>query len=298
MKKIDGNKLAQEILDKIKQEISDRKIYPRLEIVNIGANFASEVYIEKKKNAASQVGIEVNVNFFDTISQEELEELITAFNENKEVHGIMIQLPIKNAEINKERIFEIIDPQKDVDGLSPVSLGRLWSGQESFVSATPLSILECLRFISIYEDQEYTSDEADSGKQDNKLKEFLSGKNILIINRSNILGKPLAAILSKYDATVTVAHSKSDLKTHSKNSDIIILGTGKSGLINSEMIKDEVILIDAGINETASGVGGDLNLELIDESKVSWITPVPGGVGPITVAMLMKNTLEAAKNLS
>lgn len=292
MKTIDGNKLADQILLTVKNKISNTSKIPRLEIFSIADDFASNVYVNKKKEAGEKIGIEVNINSFsDDVQEKEIIDLIDDYNKNNNVTGIMIQFPISR-KFDIERLVETINPEKDVDGLTRYSLANSWYSTDTskgFISATPLAVMECLRYIASYEDGIYSVKELDKKFQSKNLAKYLAGKNVCVINRSNIVGKPLAGLLTNLGATVTICNSKTkDLKLITKNSNIIISGTGKSGLINKDFIPYNATLIDIGINNTAKGIGGDIDPTGADE-KISWLTPVPGGVGPLTVAMLMKN---------
>ncbi len=296
MRIINGVRLAENIMGKLQDEISYSKLTPRLDIVFVGNDFASNVYVDKKVAQAKMVGIETRVHRYDTIAETRLTELINNLNEDQRVDGILIQLPIK-AEVNTKRVLQHIDFFKDVDGLNPISLGYLWQFQDiGFAPATALAVLECLKFVAVYEDHEYNSTELKPSEVEKELKDFLKGKNITVINHSNIVGKPTAALLLKYGATVTIAHKDTkDLQKLTKASEIIISGTGVPGIINKDMISENSTLIDIGINNTAKGIGGDVDYKGA-EKKIDWLTPVPGGVGPLTIAMLLKNVVIAHKN--
>lgn len=296
MKLVNGNEIAQGFLAKLAEKIQASGITPRLDIVQVGKNFASDVYVGKKKEWGENAGVVVTVHKFDEISENKLIEELNLLNRNSDVHGIIVQLPLPK-EINAENIFLNIWPEKDVDGLNPISLGSLWQKSSTgFASATPLAVIECLKHIAIYQDDMFSVSEMRDEVVEKELHAYLSGKKVLIINRSNIVGKPLAALLLKYDATVTIAHSKSnEIDKLCLNSDIIISGTGKPKFITKELIPENAVLIDVGINSTAEGIGGDIDYRGA-ENKIDWLTPVPGGVGPLTVCMLLENTFIAAKN--
>lgn len=295
MKLINGIQISECILEKLKLKIESNKLNPRLDIIWVGDDFASEIYVNKKKAQGEKVGIQVEVHHYPQITENRLIEVIQTLNEQELVDGIMIQLPIKG-DIDQQKVLQYIDIKKDVDGLNPISLGYLWQGEKKgFISATPLAVMECIKHAVMYSDGKYTGEEADASFVEKELKDFLKGKEITIINHSNIVGKPLAAILLNYNATLNICHKfTKDLKRHTLNSDIIISGTGVSGLINKEHFSKGTMIIDIGINETANGVGGDVDYRGA-EDKIGWLTPVPGGVGPLTVAMLLSNVVKSAE---
>ena len=291
MKLINGNQIAEKILARLQNTIQINKYDPQLDIIQVGTDYASTIYVEKKKNWAEKIGISVRVHKYDDISENKLMELVKSLNNLKKIDGILIQLPIKG-DIDTKKILSTVAPEKDVDGLNPLNLGRLWQRINiGFISATALAILECLKYISIFEDQKYSVDELHNNEVNKKLSQYLQGKNILIINHSILVGKPLAGILTNYNSTVTIAHKYTkNLSTFSKQADIIISATGIPGFLKGEMIPEKAILIDVGIEETAKGIGGDIDYKGI-EDKIAWITPVPGGVGAITVAKLLENVI-------
>jgi len=280
MQLINGLLISEKILKQIKQKIKFNGIKPRLDIFYIGNNFASERYVNKKKAAGKKVGIDVEVHDYNS----------------DQVDGIMIQLPLPK-HFDTVKILNTINPNKDVDGLTPDSLGALWQGLDyGFPSATPLAIIECIKYASIFSDNKYTVDELDETEVEENLFKYLKGKKILIINTSNIVGKPLSALLLRYFPTLTIAHKHAkNLKELCLNSEIIITGTGIEGLNTQDMIQDDSILIDVGINESALGISGDISYRGAEE-KIKWLTPVPGGVGPITVAKLLSNVVKAHEN--
>lgn len=280
MKVIDGNKLAEKILDQVQKDVYELDISPQLDIIFVGNSPASEVYVNKKIAAGQKVGISVNVHKYETITQQELLELVIKLNFDNNCNAIIIQLPVPG--IDTYSAMESISPLKDVDGLNPLSLGRLWHGKrKKLIPATALAIEYIIGSIS-----------EESGKT---LKEFLTGKHVVIVNRSLIIGKPITAMLLENNATVTIAHSKTEnLSSITKNADIIVSGTGKSGLITAEMIKEGVVLIDTGFGKSNSEIWGDIDKKSVQD-KASWLSPVPNGVGPVGVSMLIKNTLTAAK---
>lgn len=293
MKLINGIQLGEDILQSLAEKIKIHNIRPRLDIFCVGKDFASDVYINKKKEAGEQIGIEVVLHRYDELSEDKLIEEINKSNRSNLVNGIIVQLPLPEY-INKTNVLLSIYPEKDVDGLNPLSLGSLWNGSGiGFASATPVAVIECLKYVAIYENSRYEVSELSEKVVLEEYRKYIQGKRVLIINRSNIIGKPLAALLINDSATVTIAHSKSkDIKKLCLENEIIISGVGKSGFITADMIPENSIVIDAGINNTALGVGGDVDYRGA-ESRIKFITPVPGGVGPLTVACLMKNTVEA-----
>lgn len=283
MQLINGLALSQAILEKIQNKIHEKGLKPRLDIIWVGSNEASEVYIEKKKEAGQKVGLAVEVHNFTDANESELGELVSHLNTNHEVNGIIIQLPLNK--LNPLNLMAQISHEKDVDGLNPTSLGKLWQGnidtQESaFIPATVKAVMHVLMYVV--------------KAQSMDLKSFFNGKNCLIINRSNILGKPLAAILVKNNSTVTIAHSKTEnLHELVSKSDIVVSATGKNGILNGAKFKKNSILIDVGFTRKEGKILGDLPENFSDDNVV-WFSPVPNGVGPLGVAFLLENTMIAA----
>ena len=274
---IDGKELARKTREKLKIECDNLKkdgILPKLAVIMVGDDKASQIYVKNKSKACQEIGIEFEEYFLgNDIKQEELIELIQKLNLDKSINGILLQSPIpKSLDIN-EAVRTIL-PEKDVDGFNPINVGKLCLNQETFVSCTPYGIMKMF--------EEYDID--------------LTGKNVTILGRSNIVGKPLIQCCLNKNATVTVCHSKTkDLKEHTKNADIIISAIGKAKFVTVDMIKNGAIVIDVGINRDESGkIVGDVDFENVS-SKASYITPVPGGVGPMTIAMLMNNVIKATK---
>lgn len=274
---IDGKELARKTREKLKIECDNLKkegILSKLAVIMVGDDKASQIYVKNKSKACQEIGIKFEEYFLgNDIKQEELIELIQKLNLDKSINGILLQSPIpKSLDINEA--FRIILPEKDVDGFNPINVGKLCLNQETFVSCTPYGIMKMF--------EEYDID--------------LTGKNVTILGRSNIVGKPLIQCCLNKNATVTVCHSKTkDLKEHTKNADIVISAIGKAKFVTADMIKDEAVVIDVGINRDESGkIVGDVDFEKVS-SKASYITPVPGGVGPMTIAMLMNNVIKATK---
>lgn len=273
MKIIDGKEIAKEIRENIKNEIAEQDLKPGLAIIMVGNNPASEIYVRNKRKACAEIGIHEELyHFDDNVSEEELKECILKLNNNDDIHGIMVQSPLPE-HLNEDRIMNYIVPEKDVDGFGISSLGLLASNEEQFISATPYGIIKLLEHENIP----------------------ISGQNVVIIGRSKIVGRPLALALLNRDATVTITHSKTqDLQKITRTADILIVAIGKPNFITAKDIKEGAVVIDVGINRIDGKVVGDVDFASAKE-KASYITPVPGGVGPMTIAMLLNNVLESAK---
>ncbi|MEI7579872.1 MAG: bifunctional 5,10-methylenetetrahydrofolate dehydrogenase/5,10-methenyltetrahydrofolate cyclohydrolase [bacterium] len=273
---ISGNEIAKQILQDLKIAVSKLTVKPLLKIILVGNDPASQMYVKMKRKRGEEIGIVVDIiNLNEATTTAELLSLISELNLDPKVTGLFVQLPLPSS-IKEEEIIAAIAPEKDVDGMSPVSLGNLWHNNKSFASATPLAIITCLDYCS-------------------KLTGIsLSGKHAVIINRSNIIGKPLGALLLQKDLTVTYCHSKTtNLEFFTKAADILISATGKAGMIKGNMLKPGAIVIDAGTSVSADGnVHGDVDWESV-QGIASFVTPVPGGVGPLTITMLLKNTVVA-----
>lgn len=274
---IDGKKISQDIKDELKAEVSELKKAGReicLAVVQVGEDPASCVYVNNKKKACAYIGIRSEAyELPGTAAEEELLELIERLNNDSSVNGILVQLPLP-AHMDEDKVIRAISPDKDVDGFHPVSVGRLWLGEKGFRSCTPAGIIELLKRSDI----------------------SIDGKHCVILGRSNIVGKPMAALLLRENATVTVAHSHTrDLKEITKCADILIAAVGKQQMVDDTYVKDGVVVIDVGIHRNAQNkLCGDVDFDKIKE-KASAITPVPGGVGPMTIAMLMNNCVETAR---
>ena len=274
---IDGKGLAQKVRQELREELS--KIIkdnpkPKLAVILIGDDSASKIYVRNKSRACEDVGIEFEEHILSSdIQMDELLELIKNLNNRKDITGILLQAPIpKHLSINKA--FETIDVNKDVDGFNPVNAGNLLIGKDSFIPCTPLGIIRML--------DEYNID--------------IQGKNAVVIGRSNIVGKPMAECLLNRNATITVCHSRTaDLSQYTKNADILVSAVGKLNLVTKDMVKPGATVIDVGMNRKEDGkLAGDVDFENVKE-VASAITPVPGGVGPMTIAMLMNNVIKAYK---
>ena len=275
---INGKELAQKIRSELKEKVVTMKengINPKLAVIMVGEDKASKVYVKNKSKACDEVGIEFEEFLLDENTQmDELLGLIDKLNNRKDIHGILLQSPIpKHLDINQA--FNAIDYKKDVDGFHPVNVGKLSIGQDCFVSCTPFGVVRML--------EEYNIP--------------IEGKHAVILGRSNIVGKPLIQCMLKKNATVTVCHSRTqNISEITKQADILIVAIGKAKFVTEDMVKDGAVVIDVGINRTDEGkLVGDVDFENV-EKKASYITPVPGGVGPMTIAMLMNNVVKAAED--
>lgn len=274
---IDGKELAKNIRLGLKDEVQELKnngINPKLAVIMVGEDKASKVYVKNKSKACEEIGIEYEEYLLDeNIKQEELIELIKKLNEDKTINGILLQSPIPG-HLNINQAFKTITYRKDVDGFTPSSVGKLSIGEDTFISCTPYGVIKMF--------EEYNID--------------LTGKDVVIVGRSNIVGKPLIQCCLSKNATVTVCHSRTkNLKEHTKRADVLIAAIGKPKFITADMVKEGAVVIDVGINRNEDGkLVGDVDFENV-EKIASHITPVPGGVGPMTIAMLMNNVIKAAK---
>ena len=274
---IDGKRISQEIKDELKVEVQKLKEQGKeicLAVVQVGSDPASTVYVRNKKKACAYIGIESRAyELPEETTEDELVRLIEELNQDESVNGILVQLPLPE-HIDEDKIIRTISPDKDVDGFHPVSVGRLWIGEKGFLSCTPAGIIQLLKRSGI----------------------GIEGKNCVIVGRSNIVGKPMAALLLRENGTVTVTHSRTkDLAAVTSQADILIAAIGKARFITAEYVKDGAVVIDVGMNrDDQNRLCGDVDLEGV-EPKVSAITPVPGGVGPMTIAMLMDNCVETVR---
>ena len=278
MQILDGKKLAKKIEENVAKEVealkATTKRVPGLAVILVGNDPASQAYVNMKKKACDRVGFySVTHEMPETISQEAIEDTIKMMNKNPNIDGILIQLPLPK-HIDTTKLLELVDPSKDVDGFHPYNVGRLTTGLDGFVPCTPLGVMELL--------DEYSID--------------VKGKNCCVVGASNIVGKPMAALLLNANATVEICHIfTDDLKKHTQNADMIFVGAGVIDLIKEDMVKEGAVVVDIGINRNDEGkLVGDVDFENVSK-KCSYITPVPGGVGPMTIAMLLANTLKAAK---
>ena len=275
---IDGKKEAAVLRDKIKKEIESIKLKtnkaPGLSVILIGDFAPSQIYVKNKEKNSKEVGINSEViRYPKEVTEQEVLKKIELLNNDNDVSGILVQLPLPN-QINKEKIINSIDPKKDVDGFHPNNVGNLSSGYKATVPCTPLG---CLLLIK-------------------KVEPNLSGKHAVIIGRSNLNGKPMAQLLLKENCTVTIVHSKTkDLKVECLKADILVAAVGVANLVKDDWVKKNSIVIDVGINKVGDKIVGDVEFDTVKE-KARAITPVPGGVGPMTIACLLKNTLECFKD--
>ena len=277
MKIIDGKKLAKTTRENLKVEVEELKvngINPKLAVIMVGNNSASQIYVRNKSRACDEVGIEFEEYLLPTTTeQSELLNLIDKLNNQEDINGILLQSPIPDG-LDINEAFRKISPEKDVDGFHPVNVGKLVLGQDTFVSCTPYGIMRMFEAYNI----------------------DLEGKNAVVIGRSNIVGKPMSHCLLNKNATVTICHSRTkNLAEITKRADILVAAIGKAEFVKADMVKEGAVVIDVGINRTEEGkLKGDVDFENVSK-KASYITPVPGGVGPMTIAMLMNNVVKAAK---
>lgn len=275
---LDGKSVSTKIKSQVAtrvEELKQKGINVTLAVIVVGDNPASEVYVKNKEKTCKELGIESKVfhwNFSNSkTGQQRVLELIENLNKDPEINGILCQLPLPEG-YDEKAIIEAIDPVKDVDAFHPANVGRIMIGDYSFLPCTPAGIMEMLEYYNI----------------------DISGKECVVVGRSNIVGKPMAMMLLNNNGTITVAHSKTtNLKELCRRADILVAAVGKPSFITADMIKDDAVVIDVGINRVEGKLCGDVDFEVCKE-KASYITPVPGGVGPMTVAMLMQNTLTAA----
>ena len=275
---LDGKALSEKIKEEVKVEVAqlveEKQITPGLAVILVGNDAASATYVASKAKSCKNAGIYSVVHEMpESITQEELLETIARMNENPKLDGILVQLPLPK-HIDTTVVLEAIDPLKDVDGFHPYNVGRMVSNLDAFLPATPFGVMRMF--------QEYGIE--------------LSGKNVVVIGSSDIVGKPMASLLINAKATVTVCNSRTkDLASHTKAADIVVIAVGVPYLLKADMVKDGAIVIDVGINRLDTGkLVGDADFESLKD-KCSFLTPVPGGVGPMTIGMLLKNTIKAAK---
>lgn len=276
---ISGRELASSIKNELKNEVTElikMGIQPKLTVILVGDDPASHTYVRGKERASKEVGIESEIIRADaTITEKELLREIERINEDSTINGLLVQLPLPK-HINEKSIINAIDPNKDVDGFHPINVGKLMIGDDGYLPCTPHGIIELIKSTGI----------------------DITGKNAVIIGRSNIVGKPLAILLLRENATVTVTHSRTvDLKSITREADILISAIGKPEMITKDYVGEGAVVIDVGTNHNAEGkYVGDCDFDSVSE-VAGYITPVPGGVGPMTITMLMKNTVEATKRM-
>ncbi|MBS8264842.1 bifunctional methylenetetrahydrofolate dehydrogenase/methenyltetrahydrofolate cyclohydrolase FolD [Mesobacillus boroniphilus] len=275
---IDGKEIAKkkklEIADQV-QELKKQGLTPGLAVILVGDNQASRTYVNSKQKTARELGMHnVLIEYPVSITEQELLAKIDELNRDEDIHGILVQLPLPD-HINEKNLIEAISPEKDVDGFHPINIGRMMTGQDAFLPCTPYGVMVMMKEIEI----------------------DLAGKHVVVVGRSNIVGKPAGQLYLNENATVTYCHSRTkDLKEHTKQADVVIAAVGKVNLITADHIKPGAVVIDVGMNRDDQGkLCGDVAYDEVKE-KAGYITPVPGGVGPMTIAMLMYNTLKSAKN--
>ena len=271
---LDGKYIAAQIRGELKERVAGMKNKPGLAVVIVGNDPASEIYVRGKIKGCDEVGIVSHTfRLGEEATQSEVEELVASLVQRKEISGILVQLPLPKG-LNADRVLALIPPEKDVDGFSPVNVGKIALGERGISACTPQGIMELLKRYNI----------------------ATAGKRAVVVGRSKIVGRPIALLLLNADATVTVCHSKTEnLKEECLRADILLAAIGKERFITADMVKEGAVVVDVGINRNADGkLYGDVDFENVKE-KVSFITPVPGGVGPMTIAMLLKNTVDAAE---
>jgi methylenetetrahydrofolate dehydrogenase (NADP+) / methenyltetrahydrofolate cyclohydrolase len=277
---IKGSDISKQIKEELKVEIADirenNNIIPGLATVLVGENEASKVYVGAKEKACKELGIySERIDLPGDTKEQDLLELIGKLNKDPKIHGILVQLPLPK-HINETNVLYSIDPAKDVDGFHPVNIGKMMLGEPCFLPCTPHGILELLR----------------------RSNTELSGAEVVVVGRSNIVGKPVANMLLQKNggnATVTICHTGTkDIPSHTRRADILIVAVGKPKAVTADMVKEGVVVIDVGVNRLETGLVGDVDFDAVKE-KAKAITPVPGGVGPMTIVMLMKNTVQSAK---
>ncbi len=271
---LDGREMSKRIKEELSAKVKNCMIKPSLAVIQVGEEEESNVYIEQKSKAANEIGM--NFRFFQydlETTEREIMNKIVELNNDEYVDGIIVQLPLPSG-MSTKRIINCIDVSKDVDGLTDKSIARFYNNRKCFIPCTPLAVMEILRLSDIE----------------------VSGKHVVVVGRSNLVGKPLARLLLKKDATVTICHSKTNnLKDITKLADILIVAVGKKELITGDMVKDGAVVIDVGITRENEKLYGDVKFDEV-EKKASYITKVPGGVGPMTVTMLLKNVIECYNN--
>lgn len=274
---IDGKETAKEKREQLAKEVEELKaqgVVPGLAVILIGDDPASVSYVTGKKKAAETMGMKFKLDRFDSsLTEAELLTVIDQYNQNPEFHGILVQLPLPD-HISEKAVIERISPDKDVDGFHPLNVGKMLLGEDTFLPCTPHGIVELLKKTNV----------------------DLSGKEVVVVGRSNIVGKPVGQLLLNENATVTYCHSRTkNMSEHTKKADILVVAVGKANFIKADQIKEGAIVIDVGVNRLESGkLCGDVQFDEAKE-KASFITPVPGGVGPMTITMLANNTVKSAR---
>ena len=273
---IDGRAVAKAFKEEIAVRVSEMAssgVTPHLAVVLVGENPASQVYVRNKENSCIKAGMRSSVIRLDeNTTQEALEDVVNSLNEDESVHGILVQLPLPR-HLDEARVLRLIDPDKDVDGFHAMNSGRLMNGQKGFVPCTPLGVMKLLKAYDIP----------------------VEGKHAVVIGRSNIVGKPMAMLLLGANATVTICHSRTqNLAEITRQADILVAAVGRAGFVTADMVKPGAVVIDVGINRVDGQIVGDVDFAPVSE-VAGYITPVPGGVGQMTIAMLLANTLDAVK---
>lgn len=275
---IDGKDIAAKVRTELREEVEtmakERKKRPALAVILVGEDPASQIYVRNKQRACEDVGVLSEIyTLGENVSQESLEYIINSLAERRDIDGILLQMPLPKG-LDPVKALKCIPPEKDVDAFHPDNVGHIMRGDYRFLPCTPAGVMELLRRYDI----------------------DISGKECVVIGRSDIVGKPMAMMLLHSGGTVTICHSKTrNLAEHTRRADILVSAVGKAGFVTADMVKDGAVVIDVGINRNADGkICGDVDFAAV-EPKASYITPVPGGVGPMTVAMLMKNTVKAAE---
>ena len=268
---LDGKKIKNIILDELREEVLKLSIKPKLVVIQVGNNEASNVYIKQKSNMCNYVGYNFeHIKLDENIEIDDLLNVIDKLNNDVGVNGILVQLPLPN-HIDSKIVVNTVSPFKDVDGLTDLNNGKLFHNKNGLYSCTPYGVMELLSRYNI----------------------SVSGKHVVIVGRSDLVGKPMAMMMLNKDATVSVCHSKTEnLSKFTKMADILVVAVGKPNFITGDMVNDDTVVVDVGISRTEDGLCGDVDFESLKD-KVKYITPVPGGVGPMTVAMLAKNILKA-----
>ena len=268
---LDGKSIKNTILDELKLEVSKLLVKPKLVVIQVGNNEASNVYIKQKNNMCDYVGYDfLHIKLDSDVTTNDVVDLINRLNVDDNVNGILVQLPLPDL-IDTNKVINSISPSKDVDGLTDLNNGKLFHGKDALYSCTPSGVMELLSRYNI----------------------SVNGKNVVIVGRSDLVGKPMAMMMLNKDATVTVCHSKTrNLSEYTKKADILVVAVGRPNFVTSDMVSDETVVIDVGISRTDTGLCGDVDFNSVKD-KTKYITPVPGGVGPMTVAMLAKNVLKA-----
>ena len=274
---LNGKELAQKLQQEMTQEVTELKengLQPGLAVILVGEDPASQVYVRNKERAANNIGMySVVYRLPETTSEADLIAKIEELNHDDKVHGILVQLPLPK-HINEDLVLDTIDPAKDVDGFHPMNLGNLFAGKPTMIPCTPAGIMELIKLSGL----------------------DLAGKNAVIIGRSNIVGKPMAHLLLQANATVTICHSKTkDLPKVAKQADVLVVAIGRANFVTADFVKEGAVVIDVGINRDENNkLTGDVKFDEV-APLTSYITPVPGGVGPMTITMLMRQTIDAAK---